>query len=501
MASTTTAPRTEAADPAPEPVVVEENREAPGRGRQFSSLRTRILVAHVGLLVLATVASVLIARQVLIRDLDERIDRELVQEAEELRLLAAGPDPATGRPFGDRVRRIFRVALEGDIPARNEVFLTFVRGRPFLRSQQVVSYRPDRDPQLVRRWVNLETTDRGSVETPAGRLDFLATPVRSGERTLGVFVVGRFRDLEKEELDTAVRAVAGAGLAILLVGSLLAWRLAGGLLRPVKTLTRTARAISESDLSRRIHAEGRDEIAELGTTFNHMLDRLERAFATQRRFADDAGHELRTPITIIRGHLELIDDDPQEREKTVALVLDELDRMSRIVNDLLELAKADEPDFLALTPTDVAALTEEVHAKASALAPRQWLIERRAEGTVLADRQRLTQALVQLAQNAVQYGDENEAISIGSALADRELRLWVRDRGPGIPEGEQDRIFERFARGTGGRRAGGAGLGLAIVKAIAEGHGGRVEVASRAGAGATFTLVLPARRPPTERLA
>lgn len=488
--STTT---TEAAATAPEPV--DEARRARGRRPPFSSLRTRILVAHVGLLVVATLASVLIARQVLIRSLDERIDRELTQEAEELRLLAAGADPATGRAFGDDVRRIFRVALEGDIPARNEVFLTFVDGRPFLRSRQAVPYRLDRDPRLVRRWATLATTDRGSADTPAGRLDFLATPLRSGGRTLGVFVVARFRDLEKEELDTAVYAVAGAGLAILLVGSILAWQLGGGLLRPVKTLTRTARSISESDLSRRIHAQGHDEIAELATTFNHMLDRLESAFATQRRFVDDAGHELRTPITIVRGHLELLDEDPAERKKTVALVLDELDRMSRIVADLLQLAKAEEPDFLTLAPTDVAELTDEVHAKAGALAPCEWLLEERATGIVLADRQRLTQALVQLAENAVQYGDEQEPIAIGSSLADGELRLWVRDRGSGIPEQEQERIFERFARGGGGRRSDGAGLGLSIVKAIAEAHHGRVEVRSQPGSGATFTLVLPARTP------
>lgn len=481
-----------------EPPDVGGAEEHARRRRPFSSLRARILVVHVGLLALATVASVLIARQVLIRSLDERIDRELVQEAEELRLLAASTDPATGKPFGDGIRRIFRVALEADIPARNEVFVTFVDGRPFLRSPQVVAFRVDRDPELARRFAGLETTDRGSIETPAGRFDFLATPVRSAGRTLGVYVVGRFRDLEKQELDTAIRAVAGAGIAVMLVGSLLAWWLAGSLLRPVKRVTRTARSISESDLSRRIPAEGHDEIAELAATFNRMLDRLEQAFGLQRRFVDDAGHELRTPITIVRGHLELLDDDPLERERTVALVLDELDRMSRIVNDLLQLAKSDQPDFLTLAPVDVAALTDDVLSKASALDEREWLLEHRAEGTVVADAQRLTQALVQLAQNAVQYSSPEEPIAIGSALAGGEVLLWVRDHGPGIAAEDRDRIFERFAHGAGTRRSEGAGLGLAIVKAIAEAHHGRVEVESEPGAGATFTLVLPARLPAGE---
>jgi two-component system, OmpR family, sensor kinase len=126
---------------------------------------------------------------------------------------------------------------------------------------------------------------------------------------------------------------------VLLLGSLLAWRLAGRVADPVTALTRTARAISETDLSRRIPVRGRDEVAQLAATFNEMLERLERAFGSQRRFLDDAGHELRTPLTIVRGHLELLEDDPVERRETVALVMDELDRMGRIVNDLLLLAK------------------------------------------------------------------------------------------------------------------------------------------------------------------
>ena len=116
--------------------------------------------------------------------------------------------------------------------------------------------------------------------------------------------------------------------------------------RPAAALGDTARSISETDLSRRIPVTGNDEIAELARTFNAMLDRLERAFATQRAFVSDASHELRTPITIVRGHLELLGDDPEERRETVALVTDELDRMSRFVDDLLLLARAEREDFL-----------------------------------------------------------------------------------------------------------------------------------------------------------
>jgi two-component system OmpR family sensor kinase len=471
--------------------------EPAGRRRRLPSIRLRILAVHVGLLALATIASVFVAERVILLRLDERIDRELGQETRELhRLAEQGVDPATGRPFGTDVRRLFRVYLERNVPSHHEALISFVDGKPFLRSRPAaVSYRIDRDPELVARWSGLRRTERGSVDTPSGKLEYLAVPLLANNESLGVFVVAQFRDPERRELQSAVYAVAGVGFAALLIGSVLAWQLASSLLKPVNAVTKTARSISESDLSERIPIQGGDEIAELAHTFNEMLDRLERAFATQRRFVDDAGHELRTPITIVRGHLELLDDDPEERLKTMALVMDELDRMSRTVTELLELAMAEEPDFLSLEPTDLATLTAEIYAKASALAAREWTLEASADGVIVADRYRITQAIVQLAQNAVQYSDPSEPIALGSALADGEVRFWVRDRGPGIPLEEHERIFGRFARGVGGRRSDGAGLGLAIVKVIAEAHGGRVDVYSRPGAGATFTVVAPARRP------
>jgi signal transduction histidine kinase len=225
-----------------------------------------------------------------------------------------------------------------------------------------------------------------------------------------------------------------------------------------------------------------------------MLDRLESAFATQRRFLDDAGHELRTPITIVRGHLELMGDQPDERRETLALVIDELDRMSRLVDDVLTLAKAERPDFLDRETVDVAALTREIHAKAAAIAPRDWRLAGTGRGVIVADRQRLTQALVQLAQNAVQHTGEGDAIALSSSVAAGRARFCVRDWGPGVPAADRERIFERFGRRAAARREG-AGLGLAIVRAIAEAHGGRVELESAPGQGATFTVEVPVDPP------
>jgi two-component system, OmpR family, sensor kinase len=498
----TTQATTATTDPPPSPAGPGGRRAsrllAPLRRFQ-ASFRFRVLAAYVGLLAVATFGAIFVAREALTGRLDERIDSELVQESRELRQLAGGNDPETGEPFGGRVRRIFEVYLERNVPSRNEVLLTFADGEPlFLRSGRAGAYRLDLDPELVARWGTLERTDRGGVDTPAGRVEYLAVPLVRGGETRGVFVAAIFRDRESGEVDDALRVVAGVGLAMLLVGSVLAWLLADRVLRPVTAVTKAARTISSGDLSRRIPVSGHDEIAVLASTFNDMLARLQTAFETQRRFVDDAGHELRTPLTIVRGHLELLEDDPAERRATLELVLDELDRMARLVNDMLTLAKWERPDFLSTAPVDVGVLTDDVLAKAEAIGDRRWSLDARATGTIVADRQRVTQALVQLAQNAVQHTEEGDEIGLGTFVGGGETRLWVRDTGPGIPFEEQERVFARFYRASVGRGSDGAGLGLSIVQAIARAHGGRLELASAPGSGATFTVVLPLDGPGAE---
>jgi signal transduction histidine kinase len=270
---------------------------------------------------------------------------------------------------------------------------------------------------------------------------------------------------------------------------------AGRVLAPVRAVRTTAERISESDLTRRIEVRGSDDVAELARTFNSMLDRLEGAFATQRRFLDDAGHELRTPITVIRGHLEVMGEDPEERESAMRLVIGELDRMKRMVDDLVLLAKSHEPDFIHPGEVELAELTVELLAKARVLGNRRWRLAAVSEETVLADGQRLTQALVQLTDNAVAHTREGDVIEVGSAVSDGRVELWVRDSGPGVRDEVRERIFERFARANGDPTREGSGLGLAIVASIAEAHGGRVRLESTPDHGATFTLDLPLRRP------
>ena len=315
----------------------------------------------------------------------------------------------------------------------------------------------------------------------------------------GQVVVVEFGAERRADIDRAVRLMALACLLVIVVVAAGGYLAMGRALRPLRTVTETARTIEETDLSRRIEVTGTDEVADLAHTFNGMLGRLHRAFAAQQAFVSDAGHELRTPITIVRGHLELMGDDPADRAETIALVTDELDRMNRMVNDLLMLAKAEQPDFLHPDHVEVDLMMHDVYAKAVALGDRDWRIGTIDEVTVWADRQRLTQALMQLAQNAVQFTSPGDTIELsarrehpGQAEPGRVL-LAVRDTGVGIEPEDRERIFARFARADHARaRAEGAGLGLAIVAAIAEAHRGTVAVDSIPGAGSTFTLVLPA---------
>jgi signal transduction histidine kinase len=442
----------------------------------------------------ATVASVLIVRQVLLVQLDDRLDGELVQETRELFRLARGVDPETGEPFGTDVERILDVFLERNVPARNEAFLAFVGGELYDRSRTVLPYRLDEDPELVSRWGGTEDSEAGAVETPGGTVRYLAVPINGDGRVLGVFVAATFRDREAAEIQPAIRAAALVGLAALVMGSLLAARVADRILRSVDSVRRAATSIPETDLTRRIEVQGDDEVARLAESFNALLERLDGAFQAQRAFVDDAGHELRTPITIVRGQLELLSDDPEERRRTLSLVTQELDRMGRMVNDLLLLAKAEQPSLLELDLLEVADLVRDVGAKVRPLADRIWVVEDAAKGAIVADRERLTQALVQLVQNAIDHTRQGDTVTVGAAVEGERARLWVHDSGPGIAPEERERIFERFHRATN-RRSEGAGLGLAIVRAIAQAHGGTVSVESAPGAGATFTIQVPVNQP------
>ncbi len=454
-------------------------------------MRTRVLVSFLVLLMVSTAASVLVLREVLLSRIDDEVDEALSEEVEELgEFSEAGVDPATGEEFGGDLEALFDAYLNTHPPAPDSATVAFVDGAPY--SRQSASPELDRLGASLLTVGQVEEPESGNLDTELGPARYIAVPVATGGER-GSLAIAQLLVDRREQVSSAVRIAVGVSIVVLALASLFIWLAAGRAMAPLQALARTARQISETDLSQRIPVRGRDEIAQLGRTLNAMLDRLEAAFADQREFLADVSHELRTPITVIRGHIETLGHDPEERGEAVMVIQDELDRMNRFVDDLLLLVRASRPDFLRPEPLDLDLLTHEVFSKARLLGDRSWVLEQTGLGLITGDPQRLTQAVANLASNAVNHTGPREPIWIGSSLSGSEARIWVRDEGPGIPADEQRLIFERFARSQSVRGTGGAGLGLAIVKAVAEAHGGRVELDSTLGAGATFTIVLPVR--------
>ncbi len=456
------------------------------------------LVGWVLLLVLSVLALTVVASQALLRrQVDTAVAEELRGEVAELRLLAEeGRDPATGGPFTD-VGDLLDLHLRRSLPDPGETMFIVVDGQVRARSDDTPPARLDLDPKFLQSVAGTEQTVYGSYSSAGGPVRYAVAPVQvAGEQAQGSYVVAIFTDRELEPVRQAgLVTLAVAGIA-LIPAAALSWVLAGRALAPVRTMEQTAHQISEADLRGRIpvrHAPDSllwDELDDLAATFNEMLDRLEASFAAQRRFVDDAGHELRTPLTIVRGHVELMSEDEPRHPQALALVSDELDRMGRLVADLQTLTKSSQPQFLTRAPVDVATLTQTLRDRATALTDRDWQVAEVAHVVVDADRQRLLQAMLQLAANAAAHTLSGQPIWIGSSQDGDTVRLWVRDSGPGVEPQLAPHVFERFVHEPDGS---GAGLGLSIVEAIARAHGGWAELADPGPPGATFALVLPAQ--------
>ncbi len=292
----------------------------------------------------------------------------------------------------------------------------------------------------------------------------------------------------------AILALAGALLASYLIGSRVS--------RPLRRMADVAARVDAGDLHPRIHDPGGqgDEVRVLADAFNHMLDRLTDAFAGQRAFVADASHELRTPLTVIRGQLEVLaargSPSGEEVRRVERLVGAEVARMSRLVDDLLVLAKSEQTRFLRIEPIELPVYVRELWDGMSLLARRRFELGPVPVGTVNADPDRLAQALRNLVGNAIDHTVPERGLvrmSFERGSSEERIRFIVEDDGPGIPPEQRERVFDRFHRTDAARdrASGGTGLGLAIVSAIAEAHGGRVTAGQSPEGGARLVLELP----------
>ncbi len=302
--------------------------------------------------------------------------------------------------------------------------------------------------------------------------------------------------------------VAGGSLAIA-VAFALGWMLAGAALRPIHRITQTAQTIgAERDFGRRVQHQGpADEVGQLAITFNDMLAelessyrQLEEALQSQRRFVADASHELRTPLTTVRGNIELLRRDPplaaEVRAEVMADTTEEVDRLIRLVNQLLMLARADAGQALRSEPILVQSLIDDVCRQASRLSSQNQL-HCEVQGTesgvfaVLGDHDALKQVLLILVDNALMHTPSGTSVTLTAAAAEAQVVFQVGDSGPGIAPEALPHIFDRFYRGQVSRTGRNAGLGLAIAKELVEGQGGAITVESKLGQGTVFSVTLP----------
>lgn len=458
--------------------------------------------------VVVLVAMIALTRNLLLVDVDRNANLNVTQEIEEFRTFAAnGVDPTTSQPFTS-VARMLEIYVDRQHPGESEQLLAIVGQR----THRAVGEMPmdtgvagtvlTDNPEMLDRILS-SPSNSGVEDIGTGKLRWGRVEVIAGDGESGNFLVANYTAAGRDRVAETVRTIGTVALVGIALTALIGWLVAGRILAPIRQVRLVAEGIGDNDLTSRVPARGRDDVAALARTFNAMLDRLENTWEVQRRFVDDAGHELRTPITVIRGHFDLLNlgaVDEDERADTMRLIDDELGRMGRIVNDLLTLAKVEQPNFVQCAPADVPALTLDIESKAQMLGDRQWQLMEVAEGSAHVDAQRVTQAVLQLASNAVSHTRAGDTIQLGSSYVDRDaermLRLWVRDTGPGVPPEDIEQIFERFNRGqhvAAGNRPDrpGAGLGLSIVRAIADAHHGVAWVTSVPGEGATFGIDLP----------
>jgi signal transduction histidine kinase len=377
-------------------------------------------------------------------------------------------------------------------------------------------------PELFAR-ARADNGETQPEQAQENRLSRQLVSVHTGYTTLALPDVGDLRLIKRtvhvrggprvtigvgEPLASVAHAQNGLARAFILAGALaLLGALLGGYLigtrlsRPLRGMAAVAARVDAGDLYPRIHdlsGQG-EEVRVLADAFNHMLDRLTDAFAGQRAFVADASHELRTPLTVIRGQLEVLAAQPapsgEEVRRVERLVQSEIARISRLVDDLLLLAKAEQTQFLRIEPIELGGYVHELWDGMSLLAQRRFELGPVPQGTLRADPDRLAQALRNLIGNAIDHTVAERGLvrmQVQEAPGER-IRFAVEDDGPGIPAGQRERVFARFYRTDAARdrASGGTGLGLAIVSAIAEAHGGSVAAGRSPEGGARIEIELP----------
>ncbi len=395
-------------------------------------------------------------------------------------------------------------------PEVDEAFRRFFGFSPWDRYFGMVEPPPFSGPSKGRLPVNPQARERAfkglsTFETLEGLSPYpvrvLTFPVVEGGQVVRIMQVGMSLEVSsntRRRFLLTLAAVFPIGLLLAGVGG---WLLARRALRPVDRMAETARRISAEHLAARLEDTGaRDELSRLAQTLNEMLERLDTSFRQTRQFSADASHELQTPLTILKGEIEVAlrqPRSPEEYQEVLKSALEEIDRVARLVESLLLLARADAGVLrMDLRPVDLAQLVEDVYAQTKTLADRRGValfIAALEPLSVQGDNERLRRVLLNLVENGIKYTPSGGRITISLQRDEDRVSLRVTDTGIGLSPEDREKIFERFYRSPRARSLdeGGAGLGLCIARSIVEAHGGKIQVESSPGIGSTFIVLLP----------
>jgi two-component system, OmpR family, sensor kinase len=446
-------------------------------------IRLRLTIAFAGVLAVVLGASGVVLYSEFERDLDEVIDRDLTARAADVAaLVSQGRDPRrTLAESGERLAQIYRPG--GALLASTAEFA----GTRALTVPQV--------REAARKRLQIDR-----VDTPVGAARLRAIRASAGDGAPVVVVVGETLARTDSSLDRLSELLLIAGPLALLLATYAGYQVARAALRPVERMRARAEQITEHDTAERLPVPvTSDEIEALGHTLNELLDRLDAALARERRLLSDASHELRTPLSVLRTEVQLAlrgERDARELRGALESVGHETERLSRLADDLLVLARSDQGRLpIRGAPLDAVELLEAAARRAEAAAGaagRKVVAERHGEDGALAfaDPDRAAQALDNLVANALAYG--RGEVRLSAREVEGQVELHVADQGDGFPPELLERAFDRFSRGDPGRSGEGTGLGLAIVAAIARAHGGGAGARNRAGGGADVWISLPA---------
>lgn len=455
------------------------------------SASARVALSTLSVLVVGVALLCAIAYVATLRNLNASVDRTLLNEAQAYGAAMAGSADSTGLVDASRAYLQKRVIpLSGPDP----ILLVLAGGRILSNSAVSVEKASDNRPAQEP---TASVAGYSDVHLDGTAYRVLSTPIVSstGAR-VGLFQAALPASASQQVATQVALALAAAGFFVVLVGALLSVWAARGALSPLRRMAVDAAGITHASPGGRIAYDGpADELGSLADSLNAMLGRLERSYEDQRRFVADASHELRTPVAIVRGNIELLRSQSicqADADESLAIIDAESARMTRLLDELLSLARL-EGAARTFQPLEVRTLLDEVAAKARALGDRTIKVEGAPGLWVEGNPDLLEQMLLNIVKNAVAHTGDGGTITLACVGVGNRARVSVTDDGPGIPAADLARIFDRFFRAQGPRPAdsGGAGLGLAIAKRLVDVHDGTITAENISPTGARFTVELP----------